>query len=50
LGWIHGLREGRRFFEKWGKQKEMDSRDERTLRRAAIVEKWWHDKINSAAK
>ena len=33
-----------------GKQQEMDSRDEQALKRAAIVEKWWHDKINKATK
>ena len=33
-----------------GTQKEMDSRDERALKRAAIVEKWWHDKIKKVAR
>jgi hypothetical protein len=33
-----------------GKQKEMDSRDERALKRATIVEKWWHDKIKKVAR
>jgi hypothetical protein len=28
----------------------MDSRDERALKRAAIVEKWWHDKLKKATK
>jgi hypothetical protein len=50
LGWSHGLREGRGFFDKWGKQQEMDSRDERALKRATIVEKWWHGKIKKATK
>jgi hypothetical protein len=45
LGWSHGLREGRGFFEKRGKQQEMDSREEKALKRATIVEKWWHGKI-----
>ena len=31
-----------------GKQQEMDSRDEGALKRAAIVEKWWQDKIQKA--
>jgi hypothetical protein len=33
-----------------GKQQEMDSRDERALKRATIVEKWWCDKIKKAAR
>jgi hypothetical protein len=32
-----------------GKQKETDSRDERSLKRAAIVEKWWRKKIKKEA-
>jgi hypothetical protein len=28
----------------------MDSRDDRALKRAAIVEKWWHHMINKAPK
>jgi hypothetical protein len=28
----------------------MDSRDERALKRADIVEKWWHDKIKKAKR
>jgi hypothetical protein len=39
-----------RFFEKWGKQLEMDSREERSLKRATIVEKWWHGKIKKEEK
>jgi hypothetical protein len=33
-----------------GKQKEMDSRDEQALKRAAIVEKWWRGKIKKVAR
>jgi hypothetical protein len=33
-----------------GKQQEIDSRDERALKRYAIVEKWWHGKIKKAAR
>jgi hypothetical protein len=33
-----------------GKQQEMDSRDERALKRATIVEKWWHEKINKESR
>jgi hypothetical protein len=33
-----------------GEQQEMDSRDERALKRATIVEKWWHGKIKKAVK
>ena len=32
------------------KQQEMDSRDEEDLKRAAIVEKWWHDRIKKETK
>jgi hypothetical protein len=28
----------------------MDSRDERSLKRVAIVEKWWHGKIKKATR
>jgi hypothetical protein len=28
----------------------MDSRDERALKRASIVEKWWRDKIKKVAR
>jgi hypothetical protein len=28
----------------------MDSRDERALKRASIVEKWWHNKIKKATR
>jgi hypothetical protein len=28
-----------------GEQQEMDSRDERSLKRVVIVEKWWCGKI-----
>jgi hypothetical protein len=28
----------------------MDSRDKRALKRAAIVEKWWHGKIKKGVK
>jgi hypothetical protein len=33
-----------------GKQQEMDSRDERALKRATIVEKWWHGKIKKSTR
>ena len=33
-----------------GKQQEMDSRDEQALKRATIVEKWWHGKIKKVAR
>jgi hypothetical protein len=33
-----------------GKQQEIDSRDERALKRVAIVEKWWCCKIKKAAR
>ena len=33
-----------------GKQQEIDSRDERTLNRVAIVEKRWHEKIKKATR
>jgi hypothetical protein len=33
-----------------GGYQEMDSRDERALKRVTIVEKWWCGKINKVVK
>jgi hypothetical protein len=33
-----------------GKKQEMDSRDEKSLKRASIFDKWWHNKIKKAVR
>jgi hypothetical protein len=33
-----------------GEQKEMDSRDDRALKRVSIVENWWCGKIKKVVK
>jgi hypothetical protein len=33
-----------------GEKQEMDARNERALKRVAIVEKWWRGKIKKAVK
>jgi hypothetical protein len=33
-----------------GERKEMDARNERSLKRATIVEKWWRGKIKKVVK
>jgi hypothetical protein len=38
------------FFDKWGKQQEMELRDEKALKRVSIVEKWWSEKIKKEAR
>jgi hypothetical protein len=46
----HGTRERKGFLTNGGEQQEIESRDERALKRASIVEKWWHDKIKKATR
>jgi hypothetical protein len=41
---------GERVLSQMKEQQEMDSRDERSLKRATIVEKWWCGKINKVVK
>jgi hypothetical protein len=33
-----------------GENQETNARNERSLRRVVIVEKWWHRKVKKAAK
>jgi hypothetical protein len=41
---------GGRVLWKMGEKKEMESRDERALKIASIIEKWWHGKIKKVVK
>jgi hypothetical protein len=44
------MREGKGSLKNGGKQKETDLRDDRALKRATIVEKWWRNKIKKATR
>jgi hypothetical protein len=49
-GEIHGMRKGKGSLKNGGGGEDMDSRDERALKRVSIVEKWWSNKIKKAAR
>jgi hypothetical protein len=44
------MREGKDYLKNGGKQQEMGSRDKQALKRATIVEKWWHRKIKKETR
>jgi hypothetical protein len=44
------MREGKGSLKMGGNNKKWNSRDDRALKRATIVEKWWRVKIKKAAR